>query len=276
MRLKVKTLVWAGAIAGAVALGYALCRMLRVGPLRLDVVSLLCAMAGGVLIVYKVYRSKVETSRQRIDRLTRLHLATIEALTLAIDAKDPLARGHIQRVRRLAEGLARAAGYPEDQMEGLKAAALLHDIGKLAVPEHILNKPGKLSAAEYSKIMIHPVVGADILSNVEFPYEVVPIVKHHHERFDGGGYPSGLRGDEIPLAGRIVAIADVFDALTSRRRYKAALSVDQAVDIMLRERGTHFDAELLDLFVDHLDEIEVIRLRWAEPDPEPAAVASRP
>src|SRR5690349_1793569 len=256
MRLKAKTLVWAGAIAGAVALAYALCCMLRVGSLRLDEVSLPCAMAGGVLVVYKVYRSKVEASGQRIDRLTRLHLATIEALTLAIDAKDPLARGHIQRVRRLAEGLARAAGYPEDQMEGLKAAALLHDIGKLAVPEHILNKPGKLSAAEYSKIMIHPVVGADILSNVEFPYEVVPIVKHHHERFDGGGYPSGLRGEEIPLGARLLTIVDCYDALTTNRPYRHSYRRDEALNIMRGERGRMFDPGLLDQFFAIIDTLE--------------------
>jgi diguanylate cyclase (GGDEF)-like protein/putative nucleotidyltransferase with HDIG domain len=249
-------LVWAGAVAGAVALGYALCRVLRLGPLRLDEVSLLCVMAGGVCVAYKVYRSKVETSRQRIDRLTRLHLATIEALTLAIDAKDPLARGHIQRVRRLAEGLARAAGYPEDQMEGLKAAALLHDIGKLAVPEHILNKPGKLSAAEYSKIMIHPVVGADILSNVEFPYEVVPIVKHHHERFDGGGYPSRLRGEEIPMGARLLTIVDCYDALTTNRPYRHSYRRDEALNIMRGERGRMFDPALLDQFFAIIDTLE--------------------
>ena len=150
-------------------------------------------------ITYKTYFGKVEASNKRIETLSKLHLATIESLTLAIDAKDPTTRGHIQRVRVLAEGLARAVGYAEDQMEGLKAAALLHDIGKLAVPEHILSKPGRLSSAEYSKVMIHPVVAADILSNVEFPYEVVPIVKHHHEKFDGTGYPSGLKGEAIPL-----------------------------------------------------------------------------
>src|SRR5205085_3146621 len=177
-------------------------------------------------VTYKTYLGKVEASRQRIDKLTQLHLATIESLTLAIDAKDPLTRGHIQRVSWLAEGLARAIGYAEEQMEGLKAAALLHDIGKLAVPDYILNKPGKLTTAEYSKIMIHPVVGADILSNVEFPYEVVPIVKHHHERYDGGGYPSGLRGEDIPYGARILTIIDCYDALTSDRPHRPGYGRD--------------------------------------------------
>jgi diguanylate cyclase (GGDEF)-like protein/putative nucleotidyltransferase with HDIG domain len=207
-------------------------------------------------VTYKTYLGKVEASRHRIDKLTRLHLATIESLTLAIDAKDPLTRGHIQRVRRLAEGLARAAGYPEDQMEGLKAAALLHDIGKLAVPEHILNKPGKLSAAEYSKIMIHPVVGADILSNVEFPYEVVPIVKHHHERYDGGGYPSGLKGEEIPFGARLLTIVDCYDALTTNRPYRQSYGRDEAFNIMRGERGRMFDPALLDQFFAIIDTLE--------------------
>jgi diguanylate cyclase (GGDEF)-like protein/putative nucleotidyltransferase with HDIG domain len=266
MRLKAKTLIWPGVIAGASALCYAICRLLRLEPLRLDG-SLLCLLAFGGYVVYTVYRGKVEATRRRIDKLTRLHLATIEALTLAIDAKDPLARGHIQRVRRLAEGLARAAGYPEDQMEGLKAAALLHDVGKLAVPEHILNKPGKLSAAEYSKIMIHPVVGADILSNVEFPYEVVPIVKHHHERFDGGGYPSGLRGEEIPMGARLLTIIDCYDALTTNRPYRHSYRRDEALNIMRGERGRMFDPALLDQFFAIIDTLE------AEVPAPPGAVA---
>lgn len=146
------------------------------------------ALAGTLVaaVAWQIHRGHSQSSRSHIELLTKLHLATIESLTMAIDAKDPLARGHINRVRSLAEGLGRAVGYPEDQMEGLKTAALLHDIGKLAVPEHILSKPAKLSSAEFSKMTIHPVIAADILSNVEFPYQVVPIVRHHHEKFDGG------------------------------------------------------------------------------------------
>jgi diguanylate cyclase (GGDEF)-like protein/putative nucleotidyltransferase with HDIG domain len=207
-------------------------------------------------VTYKTYLGKVEASRQRIDKLTQLHLATIESLTLAIDAKDPLTRGHIQRVSRLAEGLARAVGYTEEQMEGLKAAALLHDIGKLAVPDYILNKPGKLTTAEYSKIMIHPVVGADILSNVEFPYEVVPIVKHHHERYDGGGYPSGLRGETIPVGARLLTIVDCYDALTTDRSYRQSYGRDDALNVMRSERGRMFDPLLLDQFIAIIDTLE--------------------
>lgn len=207
-------------------------------------------------IAYRTYLGKVEASNRHIEKLTKLHLATIESLTMAIDAKDPLTRGHIQRVRMLAEGLARAAGYPEDQMEGLKAAALLHDIGKLAVPEYILNKPGKLSAAEYSKVMVHPVVGADILSNVDFPYEVVPIVKHHHEKYDGTGYPDRLKGKEIPFGARVLAVVDCYDALTTTRPYRKPLTREQSLELMRRERGRMFDPAILDTFLEVIDLLE--------------------
>jgi len=205
---------------------------------------------------WRIHRGHSQSSRNHIEVLTKLHLATIESLTMAIDAKDPLARGHINRVRSLAEGLGRAVGYPEDQMEGLKTAALLHDIGKLAVPEHILSKPAKLSSAEFSKIMIHPVVAADILSNVEFPYEVVPIVRHHHEKFDGAGYPGGLRGSEIPLGARILTVVDCYEALTTSRPYRQSYSREQALDMMRRESGHTFDPTILDKFIEVLDSLE--------------------
>jgi len=207
-------------------------------------------------VAYRSYLGRVETSNRHIEGLTRLHLATVESLTMAIDAKDDLSRGHIQRVRILAEGLARKVAYPEDQMEGLKAAALLHDIGKLAVPEYILSKPGKLTAAEYAKVMIHPVIGADILSNVEFPYEVVPIVKHHHERYDGTGYPSGLKGEEIPFGARILTIVDCYEALTTNRPHRPRFTREQALDVMRGEQGRTFDPKLLEVFFDIIDSLE--------------------
>jgi diguanylate cyclase (GGDEF)-like protein/putative nucleotidyltransferase with HDIG domain len=205
---------------------------------------------------YKTYLGRVEASNEHIERLSKLYLATIESLTLAIDAKDQMAQGHILRVRSLAEKLARAVNYSEEQLEGLKAAALLHDIGKLAVPEHILNKPEKLSSAEFSKIMVHPVVGADILSNVDFPYEVVPIVKHHHERYDGSGYPSGLKRDEIPLGARIITIVDCYDALTHSRPQRPGFKPAQAIELMRRESGQTFDPALLQKFFEILPLIE--------------------
>ena len=200
-----------------------------------------------IYVAYRSYLGRVETSNRHIEGLTRLHLATVESLTMAIDAKDDLSRGHIPRVRVLAEGLARKVAYPEDQMEGLKAAALLHDI---------LSKPGKLTAAEYAKVMIHPVIGADILSNVEFPYEVVPIVKHHHERYDGTGYPSGLKGEEIPFGARILTIVDCYEALTTNRPHRPRFTREQALDVMRGEQGRTFDPKLLEVFFDIIDSLE--------------------
>jgi diguanylate cyclase (GGDEF)-like protein/putative nucleotidyltransferase with HDIG domain len=207
-------------------------------------------------VAYRSFLGRVETSYKHIEGLTRLHQATVESLTMAIDAKDDLSRGHIQRVRTLVEGLGRAVGYPEDQMEGLKAAALLHDIGKLAVPEYILSKPGKLSAAEYSKVMIHPVVGADILSNVEFPYEVVPIVKHHHEKWDGKGYPSGLKGEEIPFGARILTVVDCYEALTTNRPHRPRFSQEEALELMQGEVGRTFDPAILEIFLAKVYELD--------------------
>lgn len=241
--------------AGSAAVLFSSIYRLSTGGIQAD---WLLALVGMVLATsaWRVHLGYAQSSRGHIELLTKLHLATIESLTMAIDARDPLARGHIDRVRALAEGLARKVGYPEDQMEGLKTAALLHDIGKLAVPEHILSKPAKLSSAEFSKIMIHPVVAADILSNVKFPYEVVPIVKHHHEKFDGTGYPSGLSAEEIPFGARILTIVDCYEALTTSRPYRQPFSRKQALEMMAQESGRTFDPSILCKFIGVIDSLE--------------------
>lgn len=207
-------------------------------------------------VAYRTYFGRIEASRRRIEKLSQMYLATVESLSMAIDARDQAAQGHIRRVRAMAEALARAIGYPEEQLEGLKAAALLHDVGKLAVPEHIINKPEKLTPAEFSKVMVHPVVAADILSDVEFPYEVLPIVKHHHEKYDGTGYPSGLKGDEIPLGARVLTIVDCYDALTHSRPHRPQFSRSQAFALMQRESGVTFDPVLLNRFLGIIDSLD--------------------
>src|SRR5215475_9443599 len=145
---------------------------------------------------YKVYLGRVQDEQRHVQEVSDLHLATIEALALAIDAKDQTAQSHIRRVQVYAAGLARALGMTDNEIRGVKTAALLHDIGKLAVPEHILSKPGPLTQEEFQKIRIHPQVGAEIISGVPFPYPVAPLILSHHERFDGKGYPSGLKGED--------------------------------------------------------------------------------
>jgi diguanylate cyclase (GGDEF)-like protein len=182
-------------------------------------------------------------------RMAALHLSTLEALAIAIDAKDQTGHNHIPRVQIYARGLARAIGMSQSEIEGLNMAALLHDIGKLAVPEHILAKPGPLTAEEFQKVRIHPQVGAGIIGSVPFPYPVAPLILNHHERWDGRGYPAGLKGADIPLGARVLSLADYFDALTSERPYHQAMSVDNAVGLLQSEAGKALDPHLVETFL---------------------------
>src|SRR3982751_3611120 len=169
---------------------------------------------------------------------------------MAIDAKDQVTHGHIRRVQSYATTLAREVGVKDDGLlKAIEAAALLHDMGKLAVPEYILNKPGKPTDAEFEKMKLHAAVGADILSAIEFPYPVVPIVRHHHESWDGSGYPDGLRGADIPLGARILSVVDCFDALTSDRPYRPRLSDAEAIAILVQRRGSMYDPLIVDTFM---------------------------
>ena len=178
---------------------------------------------------YKVYLGRIEDEQRHVREMADLHLATIEALALAIDAKDQTSQSHIRRVQLYAASVARALGMSDNEVQGVKTAALLHDIGKLAVPEHILSKPGPLTPEEFQKIRAHPKVGADIVSSVPFPYPVAPLILSHHERWDGKGYPTGLKGEEIPLGARILSVVDYFDALMAERPYHKAMSFDAAI-----------------------------------------------
>src|SRR5262245_27496977 len=198
---------------------------------------------------YKIYMARIQDQQQHVQQVSDLHLATIEALALAIDAKDQTAQSHIRRVQVYAAGLARTLGMPDTEIQGVKTAALLHDIGKLAVPEHILSKPGPLTQEEFQKIRIHPQVGAEIISGVPFPYPVAPLILSHHERWDGKGYPAGLKGDEIPLGARILAVVDYFDALMSERPYHKAMSFDAAIGLLRQESGKALDPKVVDTFI---------------------------
>jgi putative nucleotidyltransferase with HDIG domain len=193
---------------------------------------------------------RLEDSKEHVDKLNRMYLSTVETLATAIDAKDEVTHGHIRRVQAAALGLARELGITDELMlKAIEAAALLHDTGKIAVPEHILNKPGKLTPAEFEKMKLHAPIGADILSSIDFPYPVVPIVRHHHENWDGTGYPDGLRGSDIPIGARILSVVDCFDALTSDRPYRARMTNAAAVQILRERRGTMYDAEIVDVFI---------------------------
>jgi diguanylate cyclase (GGDEF)-like protein/putative nucleotidyltransferase with HDIG domain len=220
-------------------------------------------------LVYWVYRSyhlylaklaaekrQVEIEKRHAEEVAALHLRTIESLALAIEAKDHTSHKHLQRVRVFAVEVAKELGYPEEEIEALRAAALLHDIGKLAIPEHIINKPGRLSPEEFEKMKIHTQVGAEILQRVAFPYPVAPIVRSHHERWDGTGYPDGLKGEQIPKGARVLAAVDCLDALASHRQYRGAVSLDAAMEKVASMSGSAFEPSIVEILNRRYRELE--------------------
>ena len=194
---------------------------------------------------YRLYLGKLEDEKRHVEEMADLHMRTIEALALAIEAKDQTTHDHLQRVRVYAVEVAKELKVDREGMEALQAAALLHDIGKLAIPEHIISKPGRLTPEEFEKMKIHPLVGAEILERVRFPYPVVPIVRAHHEKFDGTGYPLGLKGTQIPIGARILAAVDFLDALASDRQYRRALPLNEAMARLVDESGKSFDPQVV-------------------------------
>ncbi len=194
---------------------------------------------------YRLYLGKLSDEKRHVEEIADLHMRTIEALALAIEAKDQTTHDHLQRVRVYAVEVGKELKVEPEEMEALQAAALLHDIGKLAIPEHIVSKPGRLTPEEFEKMKIHPLVGAEILERVQFPYPVVPIVRAHHEKFDGTGYPLGLKGTEIPIGARILSAVDFLDALASDRQYRRALPLHEAMSRLVDESGKSFDPQVV-------------------------------
>jgi len=220
-------------------------------------------------LIYWVYRSyrlylgrleaekeRVEVEKRHVEQIASLNMRTIEALALAIEAKDHTTHTHLQRVRTYAVEIAKELNLDEEQIEALRAAALLHDIGKLAVPEQIINKPGKLTPEEFEKMKVHPLVGAEILERVAFPYPVAPIVRSHHERWDGTGYPEGLAGEGIPIGARILAAVDCLDALASHRQYRPALPLIEAMAKVKEKSGTWFDPHVVEILQGRFIDLE--------------------
>ena len=200
--------------------------------------------------------ARLSAKTRETEELSRLHFATAEALATAIDAKDQTTHCHVRRVQLYAQGMGEVFGLSAAEIAALKSGALLHDIGKLAVPAHILNKPGRLTPAEFEKMKIHTTVGAQILSRVDFPYPVVPIVRHHHEQWDGHGYPDGLKGEQIPITARIFSVVDCFDSVREDRPFRRGMTRDEAIALLRRGSGTHFDPEVVEQFVKHLPRFE--------------------
>jgi diguanylate cyclase (GGDEF)-like protein/putative nucleotidyltransferase with HDIG domain len=201
---------------------------------------------------YKIHVSRLQHKTKLISESSRIHLSTVEALATAIDARDQVGIGHVRRTQIYAVGIGSILGLGDDEINAIRTGALLHDIGKLAVPDHILNKPGRLTPAEMEKIKTHSLVGASILEKVGFPYPVVPTVKYHHEFWNGAGYPEGLRGSSIPLTARILSIADAYDTLRVARPYRGAVPREEACNFLRSRAGTQFDPKLVDVFLRNL------------------------
>lgn len=217
-------------------------------------------------LTMKTSMGRLEDANRHVEQVNRLYLSTVESLAMAVDAKDQVTHGHIRRVQSLAVGMAKALGLKDpNSLKAIEAAALLHDMGKLAVPEHILNKPGRLTPGEFEKMKSHASVGADILSSINFPYPVVPIVRHHHEHWDGSGYPDGLSGPDIPIGARILSVVDCFDALTSDRPYRRQLSDQEAFQILKECSGSMYDPFVVETFCAVYPEIRVTDPVFAQP-----------
>lgn len=212
-----------------------------------------------LFVVYRTHKSyveRLEQERQYAEELAHLHRRTIETLALAVEAKDQTTHDHLARVEVYAMEIGRELGLSEPEIKALEAAALLHDIGKLAVPEYIISKPGKLTPEEFDKMKIHPVVGAELVERVQFPYPVAPIVRSHHEKWDGSGYPDGLKGEAIPIGARILSAVDCLDALASDRQYRRALPLEEAIGVVRKESGRSFDPAIVEILSRRCFELE--------------------
>lgn len=209
----------------------------------------------------RLYIARLEAEKTHVGEMNALHIRTIETLALAIEAKDQTTHNHLRRVEHYAIAVGKEMGLTEPELNALRAASLLHDIGKLAVPEHIITKPGKLTPQEFEKMKIHPIVGAEILEHVKFPYPVAPIVKAHHERWDGNGYPLGLVKEEIPLGARILSAVDCLDALASDRQYRRALPIDRAMMVIQSESGKSYDPRVVEILAKRYRQLEEEAIR---------------
>jgi diguanylate cyclase (GGDEF)-like protein/putative nucleotidyltransferase with HDIG domain len=203
----------------------------------------------------EVRRAEAER-RKHVEEMATIHMNTIESLAIAIDAKDQTTHGHVRRTQIYASEMGKIFKVGQPEVQALFAGALLHDIGKLAVPEYILNKPGKLTEAEFAKMKIHPTVGGDILRRVNFPYPVEDIVRYHHEKWDGSGYPKGLKGEGIPLVARIISVVDFYDATRCDRPYRKGMKREESLSLLRSMAGSAFDVRVVEKFIEHVEEFD--------------------
>jgi len=208
--------------------------------------------ASGHVLVFRDITTRVRTEKELKESWQRLHEAlegTIQAMALTIEIRDPYTAGHQRRVSKLSCAIARELGMSETQIEGLRVAGDIHDIGKIYVPAEILSKPGQITAIEYGIIKTHPQVGYDILKTIKFPWPVAQIVLQHHERLDGSGYPLGLVGDQILRESRILTVSDIVEAMSSHRPYRPARGIDEALGEVTKNKGSFYDSEVVDVCV---------------------------
>lgn len=244
-----------GALALAAVTALALAALSVIGFWAVTV-SIFAITVAAVFTGYRLHVARLEQKNREITEFNRIHLATIEALATAIDARDQIGVGHVRRTQTYAVRLGEMLELSDGEINALRTGALLHDVGKLAVPDHILNKPGALTAAEMERARIYPAVGASILEKVGFDNPIVPTVRHQHERWDGMGYPEGLKGADIPLTARILSVADAYDTLRETRPYRKALPRDRARQLMLENSGKQFDPAIVSLLIKNLGTLE--------------------
>jgi diguanylate cyclase (GGDEF)-like protein len=257
-------------VAVAAGLFASLLWMFLSAPAGLSVRELLLFVTGSLALILLLYLSfghkrvieEVESVGGENLKLAlsaaELNLRAVESLAIAIDAKAQTTHGHVRRTQAYALGLGRLLNVSAEELEALKAGALLHDVGNLAVPEYILNKPGRLSPAEFEKMKVHATVGGDIVSRVGFPYPVEDVVRFHHERWDGTGYPRGLKGESIPLVARIISAVDFYDSTRCDRPYRAGMTREQSLALLRSKAGKSFDPVVVEMFVKHVDEFDAL------------------
>ncbi|PYS94106.1 MAG: hypothetical protein DMF64_02055 [Acidobacteria bacterium] len=260
LHLSRESLVWTAVTQMAGAGAAALFFHARQQNGRLPFLMLGLLMISLVYLLYRFDRQRVEELKRaeaeklrHVQEIADLHMNTIESLAIAIDAKDQTTHGHVRRTQIYALELGKLLGVSATDLLALRAGALLHDIGKLAVPEYILNKPGKLTAAEFDKMKVHTVVGGDIIRRVNFPYPVEEIVRFHHEKWDGTGYPRGLKGEQIPMVARIISVVDFYDATRCDRPYRVGMRREDSLALLRRMADSSFDPRVVETFVSHID-----------------------
>jgi putative nucleotidyltransferase with HDIG domain len=227
------------------------------GSLNLAMLGLGLPILALSYAAYKAASGRLEEAEEHMRHTNQLYSSTVEMLAIAVDAKDRVTHGHVRRVQRHTLAVAKALGTPETELKAIEAASLLHDLGKIAIPDYVLNKPGGLSTIEYERIKTHAKIGATILQAVDFPYPIAPIVRHHHENWNGTGYPDKLAGTDIPIGARIIAVVDCFDAVTSDRPYRRRMTDEQALAILQERRGSMYDPDVVDGFVRLLPELRM-------------------